>query len=113
MKKFDFAHMLARRRFTVQRWLESEQIGTWKSFKGWMKQNEAGYSFSEVFVSEAKGILQAPSKAPEPSRNEQSTPESLPVKDVLVELVQPSEELAPGPKSTKKKQVGLDSPKEE
>lgn len=60
MNKFDFAHMLSRRRFTVQRWLESEQINTWKSFKGWMKQNDSLWTFSEAFVLEAKGILQAP-----------------------------------------------------
>lgn len=103
MKKIDFSHMLTRRRFTVQRWLESEQIGTWKSFKNWMKQNDSMWSFSESFVLEAKGILQGSGQPQEQPK----APEPTQPKEVPAEPQEAPEETS----VDRPKKVGSQSPK--
>jgi len=57
----DFASILRRRRFTVERWLESEQITSQASLESWM-QNNSEYAFSSDFIKEAKTLITQPVK---------------------------------------------------
>ena len=55
----DFASILRRRRFTVEKWLESEQITSQATLEFWMKHN-SDYVFNSDFIAEAKSLLTIP-----------------------------------------------------
>lgn len=50
----DFSQLLQRRRISLARWLEDEQIQNIKQLKVWMKAHEHEYSFPENFLVQAK-----------------------------------------------------------
>jgi len=90
--KIDLAQTLLRRRVSVTRWLEDQQIGSLKEFKSWMKQNSHAWTFTENFVDEAKSILSQQTKeapAPAPLPPSPSPPEDSAVSDVSPAQVEP------------------------
>lgn len=101
--KVDFTQVLLRRRFSIERWLESEGITNTKGFKNWMKNNEVSYTFSQDFVETVKSLLTTevkaePMQAPEPVKNALV---ELPVEEPKEEEIASSETVEDRPKSKK------------
>lgn len=57
MAKFDFYHLLRRRRIPLERWIADEGIKTRKDFENWMKFHDHEL-FSRAFVDAVNALLQ-------------------------------------------------------
>lgn len=55
--RVDFAQLLLRRRFTVERWLESEGISNMSQLNKWLEDHVSEYAYSADFMHAATGIV--------------------------------------------------------
>lgn len=55
--RLDFNQILFRRKWSVNRWLESESIATKEQLNSWMSANENNFTYSESFLLEANACF--------------------------------------------------------